>query len=256
MYPEEIHTTKTFHCFHLRALSWFKILHDISRPRVWHTGQKHCWKSTVIPSLPSYTRQTMFLWTGVFKPGIGEHCFVCWTPKKGLSVSVTQLAILTKEAKPLNTRQYPTSFSSQQGRLNKRRQSISDQGSFHSQSFSHQDWRQQKEAGDPNTRGCRHRHVLAVPRCIPEVPLDHFLQIQLLQCSLLGEGWEAPFTAKGTRWLHRAPRLACTGQGGMLGLIHIALYGFNYKFFSLRLTLAIKISGDSYNRMFSINLNK
>lgn len=125
MYPEEIHTTKTFRCFHLRALSWFKILHDISRPRVWHTGQKHCWKSTVIPSLPSYTRQTMFLWTGVFKPGIGEHCFVCWTPKKGLSVSVTQLAILTKEAKPLNTRQYPTSFSSQQGRLNKRRQRAS-----------------------------------------------------------------------------------------------------------------------------------
>lgn len=86
--------------------------------------------------------------------------------------------------------------------------------------------------------------------------MDCFLQIQLLQCSLLGEGWEAPFTAKGTRWLHRAPRLACTGQGGTLGLIYTALYGFNYKFFSLRFALAIKISGDSYNRMFSINLNK
>lgn len=176
-------------------------------------------------------------------------------------MSVTQLAALTKEAKPLNTRQYLTSLPSQQGRLNNREaESISDQGLFHSHSFSQQDWRQQKEAGDPSTRGSAHRHVLAVPCCIPEVPLDCFLQIQLLQCSLLGEGWEAPFTAEGTRWLHRAPRLACkegwAGQGGMLGSIYTALYGFNYKFFSLRLALAIKISGDSYNSMFSINLNK
>lgn len=38
--------------------------------------------------------------------------------------------------------------------------------------------------------------------------------------------------------------------------IYKAVCGFNYKFFSLCLTLAIKISGESYNRVFSINLNK
>lgn len=45
--------------------------------------------------------------------------------------------------------------------------------------------------------------------------------------------------------LHRAIR--------MLGLSWKALYGFNYKqFFSLCLTLAIGISGDSYNGIFSV----
>lgn len=79
-------------------------------------------------------------------------------------MSVTQLTILTKETKPLNSRQYPTSLPPQQGRLNKREaESSSDQGLFHSHRLSHRDWRQQKEAGDPNTRALHTGTCLQYP---------------------------------------------------------------------------------------------
>lgn len=39
----------------------------------------------------------MFLWTEDFKLRLGKPCFMCWTPKRGLSVSVTWLPILTKK---------------------------------------------------------------------------------------------------------------------------------------------------------------
>lgn len=69
----------------------------------------------------------------------------------------------------LNSSQYSPSFPSQQGSLNKREaKNSSEQGSFLSHIFSHQDSRWLKEAGYPHARGSAQKHLFAGPRCSTE----------------------------------------------------------------------------------------
>ena len=176
-----------------------------------------CWKSTVIPS--PYTRHTMFLWTEDFKLRLGKHCFMCWTPKKGLSASVTWLAILTKEAELSKHQsifhQLPISAgqSEQEGSKEQLRTGLI---SF-SHLFSPGLWMTERGRLSKSKGLCTPAFVCRtllqrVAISIPWTPSYRFLHIGLLQRPLLREGLRTAFTAKGSRWLHRAPHLPCTGQ--------------------------------------------
>lgn len=143
---------------------------------------------------------------------------MCWTPKKGLSVSVTWLAILTKEAELSKHQsifhQLPISAgqSEQEGSKEQLRTGLI--------SFSHlfspglgmtERGRLSRREGPcaPASVGSALLQHGAIS--IPEIPLYRFLQTGWLQRPLLGEGSQTPFTAKGTRWFQHL--LICLAPG-------------------------------------------